>query len=137
MYQFAWVRPLDLHTGIKLHHGRAVQCEGVACYQLHWVHGKELDIVNLAACAGKRSRGKEKSGRQWEADTEGGHSDIIGAFSFLTGPEEMTILWSRGVSQLQSNRQHSFHPCVQLKEKKTKSTSVKDETGAKEALDTG
>lgn len=100
MYLLAWVRPLDLQTGVKLHQRRAVQCEGVPRYQLHRVNGKQLDIVNLTSCPGKRSRGKEKAGRQWETDTEGGHSDIISAFSFLTGPEEMTFLWSRGVSLL-------------------------------------
>lgn len=91
MYQFAWVGPVDLQPGVKLHQRRAVQCEGLPRYQLHRVHRKQLDIVNLTSCWG----GRDKAGRHWEAGTDGGHSDIVSAFSFLTGPEEMTFLWSR------------------------------------------
>lgn len=65
-YLLARVRPLNVHPCVELHHRCAVQGEGLPHHQLYWVLRKQLDIINLTSCAGKRKgRGRSKG-------TEGG-----------------------------------------------------------------
>lgn len=95
-YLFARVRPLNVHSSVELHQRCAVQGEGLPHYQLDWVLRKQLDIVNLTSCPGKRKKGERETEGQREGDSERGHGDIVSSFSFLAGPEEMTFLWTRG-----------------------------------------
>lgn len=69
-YMFARVRPLYFHPSIELHQCCTVQGEDLPHYQFYWLLRKQLDIVNLTSCSGKRkregiNRGTE-GGRQWE-----------------------------------------------------------------------
>lgn len=66
-YQFAGVGPLDVHSCVKLNQCGAVQGEGLPHYQLYRVFRKQLDIVNLTSCAGKRKGGRK---RQWDSGRE-------------------------------------------------------------------
>lgn len=65
-YQFTGVRPLNVHSSIELYHRCAVQGEGLPHYQLDWVLRKQLDIVNLTSCPGKRKGGVTEGRRQRE-----------------------------------------------------------------------
>lgn len=61
MYQFARVWPLNVHSGVELNQRCAVEGEGLPHYQLNRILRKQLDIVNLTSCTGKRKRGGGES----------------------------------------------------------------------------
>lgn len=56
-YLLARIGPLNLHPCVELHQCCAVQGESLPHHQLYWVLRKQLDIVNLASCPGKRKKG--------------------------------------------------------------------------------
>lgn len=101
-YMFARVRPVNDHSSVKLHQRCAVQGEGLPHHQLDWVLRKQLDIVNLTSCPGKRERGEGETEGQREGGSERSRGDIVSDFSFLAGPEELYFLWTRGAILLEA-----------------------------------
>lgn len=116
-YLFARVRPLNVHPSIELHHCCAVQGEGLPHHQLYPVLRKQLDIINLTSCPGKRkgggrSKGTE-GGRQWERSWW--HRQLFFLPHRIRG--NGFPLDQRNhptIKKLSVSSSHFFHSCVKL-----------------------
>lgn len=67
-YLLTRIEPLDVHPSVELHHCSAVEGEGFSHQQLNRVLRKQLDIVNLTSCPGRKKEGGSQQKRsRWHS----------------------------------------------------------------------